>query len=187
MFLSSIMRRWRDALLLVKPDTIIGWHREGFRLLWKRKSKATQPRRSALAKETIELIQQMARENRLWGAERIRGELLKLGIRVSKRTVQKYMHARLPDPRRGQSWKTFLKNHCVWACDFLQLHDIWFRPIFAFFIMNVNTKEVVHFAVTRAPTEQWTAPPPCCRLHFVQPNMGPNCVKRPRTASGPRH
>ena len=64
--------------------------------------------------------------NRLWGAERIRGELLKLGIRVSKRTVQKYMPARYPDPHRGQSWKTFLKNHSVWACDFLQLYDIWF-------------------------------------------------------------
>jgi putative transposase len=95
-FLSSIMRRWRDALLLVKPDTIIRWHRKGFRLLWKRKSTATRTRRSALSKETIELIQRMARENRLWGAERIRGELLQLGIRVSKRTVQKYMHARLP-------------------------------------------------------------------------------------------
>jgi len=176
-FLSSIMPRWTDALLLVKPDTVIRWHREGFRMLWKRKSKANRTRRSALSKETIELIQRMARENKLWGAERIRGELLKLGIRVSKRTVQKYVHARLPDPHRGQSWKTFLKNHSVWACDFLQLYDIWFRPIFAFFIMNVNTKEVVHVAVTRAPTEQWTAPSPCCRLHFVQTNMGPNCAK----------
>ena len=68
-FLSSIVSRWRDALLLVKPDTIIRWHREGFCLLWKRKSKANRTRRSALSKETIELIQRMARENRLWGAE----------------------------------------------------------------------------------------------------------------------
>jgi hypothetical protein len=67
------------------------------------------------------------------------------------------MHGRPIDPHRGQSWKTFLKNHSVWACDFLQLYDIWFRPIFAFFIVNVNTKEVVRVAVTRAPTEQWTA------------------------------
>lgn len=156
-FLSSIVSRWRDALLLVKPDTVLRWHQEGFRLLWKRKPKANRTRRSALPKETIELIQRMARENRLWGAERMRGELLNLGIRVSKRTVQKYMHSRPIEPHRGQSWKTFLKNHCVWACDFLQLYDIWFRPIFAFFIMNVNTKEVLHVAVTRAPTEQWTA------------------------------
>jgi putative transposase len=77
-FLSSIMPRWREALLLVKPDTIIRWHREGFRLLWKRRSKATKTRRSALSTETLQLIQRMASDNRLWGAERIRGELLKL-------------------------------------------------------------------------------------------------------------
>ena len=86
--LSSILHRWRQAVLLVKPDTIIRWHREGFRLLWRRKSKSGRVHRSALAKETIELIQRMSRENRLWGAERIRGELLKLGIQVSKRTIR---------------------------------------------------------------------------------------------------
>jgi hypothetical protein len=81
-FLSSIVRHWREAVLLMKPDTIRRWHREGFRLLWSRKSKSGRVRRSPLAKETIELIERMARENRLWGAERIRGELLKLGIGV---------------------------------------------------------------------------------------------------------
>jgi putative transposase len=186
-FLSSIMPRGSDALLLVKPDTIIRWHREGLRLLWKRKSKATRTRRSAPSNETIELIQRMAGESRLWRAERIRGELLKLGIRVSKRNVHKYMHSRPIEPHRGQSWKTFLKNHSVWACDFLQPYDIWFRPIFPFLIMNVNTKEVAHVAVTRAPTEQWTAPSPCCRLHFVQTNMEPNCGKQRRWAPGPRY
>jgi transposase InsO family protein len=100
----------------------------------------------------------MAAENRLWGAERIRGELLKLGIRVAKRTVQRYMRgARPPSPRRGQSWATFLRNHTVWPCDFLQTYDIWFHPIFAFFIVDVNARRVVHVAVTRAPTQQWTA------------------------------
>ncbi len=74
--LSSILHRWREAVLLVKPDTIILWHREGFRLLWRRKSKSRGVHRSALAKETIELVQRMSRENRLWGAERIRGELV---------------------------------------------------------------------------------------------------------------
>ena len=100
----------------------------------------------------------MAAENRLWGAERIRGELSKLGIRVAKRTVQRYMRgARPPSTHRGQSWATFLRNHTVWACDFLQTYDIWFRPVFAFFIVDVNTRRVVHVAVTRAPTRQWTA------------------------------
>ena len=69
----------------------------------------------------------MAQENRLWGAERIRGELLKLGIHVSKKTVHKYMREARSEPRDGQSWRTFLKNHKTWACDFLQLYDVWFR------------------------------------------------------------
>jgi putative transposase len=97
-FLSSIVRRWREAVLLVRPDTILRWHREGFRLLWSRNSKSGRARRSPLAKETIELIERMARENRLWGAERIRGELLKLGIGVSKRTdAGGVTHARSPN------------------------------------------------------------------------------------------
>jgi transposase InsO family protein len=100
----------------------------------------------------------MARANRLWGAERIRGEILKLGIRIAKRTVQKYMRgARHFGPHRGQSWRTFLRNHTVWACDFLQTYDIWFRPIFAFFVVDQETRRVVHVGVTRAPCQQWTA------------------------------
>jgi putative transposase len=111
--------------------------------------------RSPLAKETIELIERMARENRLWGVKRIRGELLKLGIGVSKRTILKYMHrAGSRGPCDGQSWKTFLKNHNTSVCDFLHPYDSWFRPIFAFFIVDVNTKRVVHIGVTRAPTQQ---------------------------------
>jgi hypothetical protein len=94
------------------------WHRELFRLYWKRRSKASS-HRPKVASETIALIREMARENRLWGAERIRGELLKLGIRVCKRTNQKYMRTvRTPRPR-GQKWATFLHNHTsqIWACD----------------------------------------------------------------------
>jgi len=100
----------------------------------------------------------MAAENVLWGAERIRGELLKLGIRVAKRTSQRHMtKARPPDPDRGQNWRTFLRNHTVWAGDFWQTYDIWFRPIFAFFVVDINSKRVVHVGVTRSPTAEWTA------------------------------
>ena len=127
-----------------------------FRLLWKHKSKPRRKRKSRLAPETIALIQSMARYNRTWGAERIRGELLKLGIRVAKRSIQRHILAVRP-PGDGQSWKTFLANHTVWACDFLQVHDVWFRPLFAFFVVDVNTKEVVHVAVPREPCEAWTA------------------------------
>jgi putative transposase len=111
-FLSGLVRRWRDAVLLVKPETILRWHREGFRLFWRLKSKSGRVRKSPLGKETLELIERMSRENRLWGAERIRGELLKLGIHVSMRTVQKSMRqAGGREPHDGQTWKTFLKNH----------------------------------------------------------------------------
>ena len=143
---------WRDALHLVKPDTLLRWHRDLFKLIWRRKSRSRgkQPRR--LSKDVIELIRTMARDNVLWGAERIRGELLKLGIRVSKRTIQKYMKRARPPRRRSQTWKAFLKNHGddIWACDFLQLHDVLFRPIFAFFIVKHGTREVVHVGVTQS-------------------------------------
>jgi hypothetical protein len=112
-----------------------------------------------LSSETISLIQQMAADNRLWGAERIRGELLKLDIRVSKRTIQKYMrHVRRKGPS-GQKWKTFLRNHAaeVWACDFLQVTDLFFRQLFAFFIIELKSRKVMHVNVTRSPTDQWVA------------------------------
>jgi len=110
----------------------------------------SQPKR--LAPEVVTLIQAMAKDNVLWGAERIRGELLKLGIRVSKRTIQKYMRRVRPPGKRGQRWNTFVGNHSrdIWACDFLQLYDVVFRPIFAFFFVVHGTREVVHFNVTRS-------------------------------------
>jgi transposase InsO family protein len=107
----------------------------------------------------VALIKEMAAQNRLWGAERIRGELLKLGIRVSKRTIQKYMrHPRSPR-RRGQNWATFLQNHAkdIWACDFLQVTDLFFRSLFAFFIIDMQSRKVIHVGVTRSPTDAWTA------------------------------
>ena len=156
--LAALTRVWRDAMLVVKPETILRWHRQGFRLFWKRKSRAagTSPRLDA---DNVALIKRMAIDNRLWGAERIRGELLKLGIRVSKRTVQKYMRAARGPRPWGQSWATFLKNHAdqTWACDFLQTYDIFFRPLFVFFIVELGSRRVVHIAVTRSPSAQWTA------------------------------
>jgi len=101
----------------------------------------------------------MARENRLWGAERIRGELRKLGIAVCKRTVQKYMRQARPPRKPGQTWGTFLRIHArdIWACDFLQLTDLFFRPVFAFFVVELATRRVVHLGVTRSPTDAWVA------------------------------
>jgi transposase InsO family protein len=99
----------------------------------------------------------MAQENRLWGAERIRGELLKLGIRVSKRTIHKY----LPKARRhsSQTWATFLKNHAgnIWATDFTVVHDLLFRPQYIFVVIELQTRRILHSAATRSPTDAWTA------------------------------
>ena len=156
--LASKLQGWKDALLIVKPETVLRWHRQGFRLFWKRKSHARshEPKVSA---ETIVLIKEMAINNRLWGAERIRGELLKVGIKVAKRTVQRYMR-RMRSPRpHGQIWATFLRNHAnaIWACDFLQVTDIFFRPLFAFLITEHGSRRIVHVGVTRAPNDAWVA------------------------------
>ena len=107
--LARVVRTWRQALVIVQPDTLLRWHRELFRLSWKRRSKASSHKPKA-ASETIALIRQMAKDNRLWGAERIRGELLKLGIHVCKRTIQKYMRHVRTHPPRGQRWATDLEQ-----------------------------------------------------------------------------
>jgi putative transposase len=148
--LASILRTWKQALFLVQPETLLRWHRGLFRLMWKHKSKA-HSRKPRLSPETISLIKEMAANNRLWGAERIRGELLKLEIRVSKRTIQKYMKQVRPKRSRGQTWRTFLRNHAaeVWACDFLQVTDLFFRPLFAFFIIELQSRKVIHVNVRR--------------------------------------
>src|SRR5262249_12356464 len=98
-------------------------------------------------------------ENRLWGAERIRGELLKLGITVGKRTVQRPMRRVRPPRPAGQRWTDYLRAHGreVWACDFLQLTGLLFRPVFAFFVVELGSRRVVHVGVTRAPTDAWVA------------------------------
>src|SRR6266487_4067753 len=156
--LSTMVRTWKQALVIVQPETLLRWHRQGFKLFWKYKSRAAslKPR---LSQETISLIQEMARNNRLWGAERIRGELLKLGIHVCKRTIQKYMRAVRTTRPRGQTWATFLQNHAkdIWACDFLPVTDLFFRSLFAFFIVELHSRRVIHVGVTRSPTDAWAA------------------------------
>jgi putative transposase len=158
LLLARMLRTWKQAPLIVQPETVLRWHRELFRLFWKHKSK-TDSRQPKLSPETIALIKEMASKNRLWGAERIRGELLKLGIRVCKRTIQRYMRHVCPPRPRGQKWATFLQNHAadIWACDFLQITDLFFRPLFAFFIFELQSRKVIHVDVKRSPTDAWTA------------------------------
>ncbi len=132
--LAGRVRAWRQALLIVQPETLLRWHRAGFRAFWRRKSHPG-PGRPPLPATTADLIREMAADNPLWGAERIRGELGKLGIRVAKRTIQTYLHGiRAPRPR-GQTWATFLRNHAaaIWVCDFLPVTDLFFRPLYHYF------------------------------------------------------
>jgi transposase InsO family protein len=159
MILASLVRDWKQALLILKPDTLLRWHRQGFKLLWKIKSKAkSNERKPKISEETIVLIKKLAKENKLWGAERIRGELLKLDIKVAKRTIQKYMReVRTSTAPTGQKWSTFLKNHAdeIWACDFLPVTNLFFKQIYALFIVEHGSRRVVHFGVTRHPTQEW--------------------------------
>ena len=156
--LAGHVRTWRRALLLVQPETLLRWHRAGFRALWRWQSRPG-PGRPPLQTETVALIRRMAADNPLWGAERIRGELGKLGIRVAKRTIQAYLRDTRPRRPRGQTWSTFLRNHAetVWACDFLPVTDLLFRPLFAFFVVELATRRVVHVGATRHPTDAWVA------------------------------
>ncbi len=155
---AAVLPTWRRTVAIVQPETLLRWHREGFRMFWRRRSRPGNVERGVSA-ETISLIREMAAKNRLWGAERIRGELLKLGIKISKRTVQKYMRSVRERRGGGQRWATFVKNHAaeIWCCDFVQTYDLLFRPVFLFFLLNQGSRQVVHIAATRNPTQRWTA------------------------------
>jgi len=176
-----VTRTWHEALLIVQPATLLRWHREMSRRGWWRTSTSGRKETAAptTSPDTIELIRRMARANRLWGAERIRGELLKLGLRVSKRTVQKYMRGARPRRPSSPRWGTFLREHGgeIWACDFLQLYDAWFRPIFAFFLVHHATRRVIQVGVTRSPSDAWVAQ----QLRNATPNgQGPRFLLRDR-------
>ncbi len=152
------VRDWRRALLIVQPDTLLRWHRAGFRAFWRRRSRPG-PGRPPLPAETVALIRRMAAADPLWGAERIRGELQKLGFRVAKRTIQTYLPTPCAPRPRGQGWAAFLHNHApdIWACDFLPVTDALFRPLYAFFVIALGSRRVMHVGVTRHPTDAWVA------------------------------
>jgi putative transposase len=156
--LASKLARWRQVLLIVQPETRLRSHRELFQLFWKHKTRYKGGNKP-LAPEVVVLIRQMARENLLWGAERSRGELMKLGIHVGKGSVLKYMRNARPPRSSQQTRLTFLHNHAsaTWACDFIQVTDVLFRAIFVFVLIELGSRRVVHVAVTRHPTDAWVA------------------------------
>jgi putative transposase len=148
---------WRSSLLIVKPETVIGWHRKGFRLFWTWKVHRGQSGRPSVSKEIRQLIRQMSRDNPLWGAPRIHGELLKLGIDIGETSVGKYLARRRKPP--SQTWKTFLENHVktMVSIDFFTVPTIRFQVLYVFLVLTHDRRRVVHFSVTAHPTAEWTA------------------------------
>ena len=152
--LARVWDQWRSALILVKPETVLRWHRQGFRYFWRWKSRG----RPGLSPELIRLIRRMSRENPLWGAPRMRSELLLLGYDVAEATVAKYMTRRGRRPP-SQTWRTFLRNHLrtTAACDFFVVPTATFRLLFCFVILSHDRRRIVYFNVTAHPTAAWTA------------------------------
>src|ERR1700736_6430206 len=146
----------RDALAVVKPDTIVRWHRAGFRLYWCWKSRRYGGR-PTVPLETRQLIREMSIANSLWGAPRIHGELLKLGIDIGQTSVAKYMARRRGPPSQG--WKTFLNNQAdgITAMDLFVLPSISFRLLYGLLIMGHGRRQILWFGVTPHPTAEWIA------------------------------
>jgi hypothetical protein len=150
---------WPSLLSLsrvVQPDTILRWHRAGFRAYWRWKSRG-QPGRPRVSRELRELIQRISKENPLWGAPRIHGELLKLGFEIAESTVSKYMIWRRGPP--SQTWRTFLRNHAdgIAAIDLCVVPTLTFECLFAFLVLGHGRRQLLWFAVTRQPTAAWLA------------------------------
>jgi transposase InsO family protein len=148
---------WRSTLVVVQPQTMIRWHQAGWRLLWRLKSR---PGRPPIPKELRELIRRMAGENPLWGEERIANELLlKLGVRISPRTVSKYLPKRpAVRPPGDLRWSIFLKNHAraILACDFFVTVTATFRMLYVFVVIEHGTRRLAHFNITAHPSAAWT-------------------------------
>jgi transposase InsO family protein len=157
MALASRHFDWRGALVVVKPATLIRWQRLGFRLLWRLKSR---PGRPPLPLEARQLIRRLAVENPSWGEERIAAELLlKLGLRVSPRTIAKYMPRWIGTPRGDQRWATFVRNHAraIVATDLCTVVTARFQVLYVLVVMEVGSRRILHANVTAHPTSAWVA------------------------------
>jgi putative transposase len=154
--LSRLWTRWRHSLQVVRPETVVGWHRQGFRRYWAWKSRRRSGR-PMISTELRDLIRRMSSANPLWGAPRIHGELLKLGLTVSQATVSKYMVR--PRRPRSQGWRTFLKNHAehLIGLDFFTVPTATFRVLFVLVMLTHSRRRLVHLNVTEHPTAEWTA------------------------------
>src|SRR5205807_1303352 len=157
MCLSRLWSDWRSALAIVQPETVLAWHRAGFRLFWTWKVRRGQPGRPVISREVRDLIRKMCRENPGWDAPRIHGELLKLGIDIGESSVSKYMVRYRKPP--SQTWRTFRENHAqqLVSIDFFTVPTIRFRILYVFLVMAHDRRRILHYAVTQHPTAEWTA------------------------------
>jgi len=158
-FLSRFWKGWRETIIVVKPETVIRWHRKGFKLFWTYKSRKRGLGRPSIDAKLKNLIEDMAKANLLWGAPRIHGELLKLGFDVSERTVSTILKRHRPAKPPSQTWRTFIKNHMhnTFAMDFFAVPTVKFSILFVCVILWHDRRKVVHFNVTGHPTAEWTA------------------------------
>jgi putative transposase len=156
-WLSRVWPDWRSALVLVKPETLLAWHRKGSRFFWTWKSRHGRAGRPSIPKDVRELIHSMSKANALWGAPRVHGEILKLGIELSQATVAKYM-VRYPKPP-SQTWRTFLENHSkeLVSIDFFTVPTITFHVLYVFLVLAHDRRRVIHFNVTAHPTAEWVS------------------------------
>jgi transposase InsO family protein len=157
--LSRFWSRWMELLAMVKPATVLAWHRQGFRLFWRWKSLKRGPGRPRIPEDVRRQIVQMAEMNVGWGAPRIHGELLRLGIEISEITVSRYMPKRRPTAGSRQRWVTFLHNHLheTLAIDFAVVPTVTFGIVYVFFVLSLERRRVLHFNVTKHPTAAWSA------------------------------
>ena len=168
--LRHLWPRWSDVLLIVKPETVVRWHRAGFRLYWRWRSRQ-RGGRPRISEEIGTLIRRLAAENADWGAPRIHGELVKLGFDVSERSVARYLRR---VPRRGDPasrWSAFLANQheAIVACDFFTIPTLTFQLLSCFFVIEDRRRMILHVNVTRAPTPAWVVQ----QLRDVFPGDGP--------------
>ena len=154
-WLSKLWACWRSALIIVQPDTVIKWHRAGFRLYWLWKSRTTgRPKKDVIVRD---LIREMSRDNPIWGAPRIKAELRLLGHNVAESTVARYMVKQRKPP--SPTWRSFLANHAsqIAAVDFFTAYTITFKVLYCFVVLSHDRRRVIHFNVTQNPTAEWTA------------------------------
>ena len=154
-WLSRLWPKWHRHIVIVRPDTVVRWHRSAWRRYWSWRSRGRRPGRPRIDTELIALIRRMTRENPRWGHMRVLGELRKLGFRVSLQTVRRYRRDVPRDP--GQSWRTFLTNHRpqIWAADFFTVQTLTFQTLYVFFFIAHGRRPLVHFNVTGHPHSEW--------------------------------